>query len=139
MWIAAMGCGGTDSTMPPLVLDALKDVDAALNQGDAEAACQGLDEVGDALYEWQSFARGNQPVLIEELLGSLTGVTMVCRSADEEETDLEALTERYGDWSSFANRNTKRKSGLSTWAFYIFGPLLAVGFLMYWQRKFREA
>lgn len=133
--------------MPPVVLDAMKATESALEGNDAEAACEAITSVGNALYEWQDYARGNQPVLIEELLRELESLSSTCSyrqqndggEIDSGEIDGDELGERYEAWASFAHKNTKRQSGLSTWALYIFGPLLAGGFLMFWRRKFREA
>lgn len=140
--VLATGCGGPDSSMPTNVLSAMKATTSALNSGDAESACRSLGSISNALYEWQEFARGNQPVLIEELLARLEGISFECMRGgrvDQGEIDVSSLQAKYDQWHDFAAKNTERKSGFSTWILYIVGPAVVGGFLMYWRRKFREA
>ena len=138
--VLATGCGGADSTLPPEIVNTMKATKTAFNQGDAEAACQSLGEVSNAIYKWQEFAKGNQPVLIEELLHRLEGVSFDCANVRSGgEVEIASLQSQYGEWDAFVIKNTTRKSGFAMWLVYILGPLLVGGFLMYWRRKFREA
>jgi hypothetical protein len=142
--LGMLGCG-SDSMLPLAVHDSMKVVEVSLEQQDSEASCTALMGLTGELYEWQSFARGNQPMLVQELLMGLEYVTSGCQGVSlgeggqAEGIDLDTLRQRYEHWADETAKSTTRESSAGKWFAYLFGSLVIGGILMYWRRKFREA
>lgn len=121
----------------------MKATSNALKAGKPEMACTSIHKIENGLYEWQEFARGNQPAMIEELLRGVESFAFQCqRQAQNGEAptiDIAALRTSYEAWATYVTKTTTSESSFGKLFLWFFGFMVLGGFLMYARRKFREA